>query len=137
MSKIHWTMSAVLFAAACVVTAPQARAETLGTFTLPVKAHFGGAVLPPGDYTVARVDGMSALRVTGPGGTATMLASSAGPEMDRENSKLTLVNVNGVFTLERFDSGALGMRFDFAVPRVQNVERASSGQPSSLEVALK
>ncbi len=140
MSKLNWTLSAALLAAACVMTAPPARAQsTLGTFNLPVQARFGGTVLQPGEYSVSRVNGMNAIQIKGDGGVATMLASSAGPQANNEHSKLTLTSVDGVFSLKRFESGSLGMTFDFRVPKTDSREadRASIGQPGTLDIALK
>jgi hypothetical protein len=142
MSKMNWTLSAILGLASLVAVAPQASAQptNLGTFKLPVAAQFGDRVLQPGEYTVTRVEGMSAIRVRGEGGTATVMANSVDSEPTFDRSKMTLASINGTFALTRFDSGALGRRYDF-VPNKKalsrNSERASIGHQSDLEIGLK
>jgi len=140
MKKVNWTL-AMLFAATSLMTAPLALAQqtTLGTFNLPMEARFGGKILQPGEYTVARIDRMDALRIKGDGGTAIILASSIAPQPDSEHSRLTLASVNGGFALKGFESGVLGLKFNFATPKPVNKEwdRASVAQPSSVDIALK
>lgn len=140
MLKTNWTLSAMLLAASCVAIAPQARAQEpfLASFTLPMEAHFGNKVLEPGDYKIYRIAGMSAIRITGDGGTATVMASSVDSHVDLEKSRLTLINVGGAYSLKRFDSGTAGSRFDFVPAKElrRNAERASVTPSNTVDVAM-
>jgi hypothetical protein len=141
MLKINWTLSAALLAVSCAVTAPQARAQQAyhGAFTLPVAAHFGSVVLQPGEYSISTLERTRAIRVTGDGGTATILASSIDTEAAFGKGRITLENVNGAFALKRFDSGALGRRFDFVIAKTvgKDRERGNVAQGNVLEIATK
>jgi hypothetical protein len=141
MMKMNWTLSAILAAGSYVMTAPRAQAQQPyhATFTLPVAAHFGGAILEPGEYTVAALEGTSAIRITGSSGTVTILASSIDNEAGSDRGKITLKSVNGAFALTRLDAGTAGRRFDFVLPKNlrMNPERAAIGQTSALEIGLK
>jgi hypothetical protein len=140
MLKTNWTLSAMLLAASCIAIAPQARAQEpfLASFKLPMAAHFGNTVLQPGDYKIYRIAGMSAIRVTGEGSIATIMASSVDSHVDLEKSRLTLINVDGTFSLKRFDSGSAGSRFDFVPTKdhSRNSERASVTPSKTVDIAL-
>lgn len=146
-SKINWTLSAVMTAASLLAVAPAARAQqtNLGSFTLPVEARIGGTTLPPGDYKVSRVLGLSGLRIAGEGGMATVLAAAVDMHANCDHSELTFTNVNGVYELKTFESGTLGAKFDFHVKAVssRDAERWSAahhgaaGQPASLAIPIK
>jgi hypothetical protein len=141
MSKMNWTLSTLLGVASFVVATPQASAQQLqlGTFKLPVAAHFGDVVLQPGEYTITK-DGMSAIRIRGEGGTVTMLANSIDSALDFRQSKMTLLNFNGAYALTRFESEIQGRRYDFVPDKNfvrKNSERASAGHQTDLEVGIK
>jgi hypothetical protein len=140
-SKMNWTLGAILLAASYVGSAPSARAQqpSLGTFTLPVAAHFGSVVLQPGEYTISAITGTSMIRVAGEGGIATILAASIDTQAGREHGRITLANVNGTLALQRFDSGVTGKRFDFDVAKLpgKDSERLSASQRSAFEIAVK
>ena len=57
---------------------------------------------------------MSAIRITGEGGTATMLASSYDTHSPAVKGTITLVSVGGGYALKQFDTG-VGGTFDFAL----------------------
>jgi len=139
MTKMNWTLSAALLAASCLVSTPQAKAQqpSMGKFTLPVEAQFGGKILEPGQYEIYRVVGMNAIRITGEGGTATMLASSVDIHAPSAKGKITLINVGGNYAVRQFDTG-LGGRFEF-VPwkSAKHSERAAMVQPSTLDVPTR
>ena len=141
ITKMSWTLSAILLAASYVGTAPTAQAQqaSLGTFTLPVAAHFGSVVLQPGEYRISALAGTSFIRVAGEGGIATILATSIDPQAGRDHGKLTLANVNGTFALQRFESGVTGTRFDFDIAKLRgkDSERLSASQRSAFEIAVK
>ena len=141
MLKMNWTLSAIMIAGLCVVSAPRAQAQqaTLGTFTLPVAAHFGGVVLQPGDYTVSTLPGTNVIRIRGERGIATILASSIDDQAGFKHGSITLATGSGTFVLERFESSVLGRRFDFDTTRVlgKHSERASAGQGNAFEIAVK
>jgi hypothetical protein len=138
ITKMSWTLSAILLAASYVGTA-QAQQASLGTFTLPVAAHFGSVVLQPGEYRISALTGTSFIRVAGEGGIATILATSIDPQAGRDHGKLTLANVNGTFALQRFESGVTGTRFDFDIAKLRgkDSERLSASQRSAFEIAVK
>jgi hypothetical protein len=140
MSNIKWTMSAVILAAAFAGTAPQASAQTenyRGYFKLPFEARFGNVVLQPGSYTVSTLEGAKGIRISGDNGRAAILAVGYDMKPGIEKAKMILVDCDGMYTLETFESGAMGKSLRFVVGKNPHraVERAAI--KPAVEVAMQ
>jgi hypothetical protein len=139
MLNMKWTLSAGLLAAALAVTAPQAGAQSptyRGSFTLPFEARFGNVVLEPGKYSVSTLDGAKGLRITGDTKTVSILSAGYDIKPETANGKLVLVDVNGMYALQTFESGSLGKTLHFVVGKSRgNVESATVKQ--TVEVGLQ
>jgi hypothetical protein len=72
-----------------------------GAFTLPFEAHWAGAVLPAGDYTVSMpsTDAPYLLFVRGEGKSVIIFANTASEKSLSDDSKLTVVNMAGTETI--------------------------------------
>jgi hypothetical protein len=140
MLNMNLALSAVMLAAAFAGTAPKASAQSQhyrGTFKLPVEARFGNVVLQPGNYTVSTMAGAKGLRITGDKGNVSILAAGSDIKTGTGNAKLILVDSDGVYALQSFESGALGHSLHFLVgknPR-GTVERAAA--KPAIEVGLQ
>jgi hypothetical protein len=142
MLKMKWTLSAAIVAGMIATSAPQAFAQSAGyrgSFTLPFEARFGNVVLEPGQYEVKTLEGASGLRFTGDRKTVAILAAGYDVKPDLRNAKLVLVESNGMYALESFQSGAMGKTLHFLVQknRGANAERASVVNHQTVEIALK
>jgi hypothetical protein len=138
--RMNRTFSLVLLAGALSIGASLANAQGTyrATFNLPVAAHWGLAVLQPGQYTVSLDQGYmpSIIHVQGQGRVAAVLAgpvtgmSTAGP------SRLKLVNVNGTYVVKQFDAGLVGKSFAFAVPKAlrNRDDRSAASMETTVDV---
>ena len=141
MLNMKWTMSAAMLAAAFAGTASQASAQSLhyrGTFELQMEARFGNVVLQPGSYTVSTLEGAKGIRITGDKGKASILASGYELKPGTENAKMILVDSDGMYTLQSFESGLMGKALYFYVGKGHNgtTERAGA-KPAVVEVGMQ
>ena len=117
MLKMKWEFGKLLVAVAFVGAATETQAQSRtyrGTFTLPFEARVGSAVLPPGNYTVETLNGLLAgIRILGRNGKASILASSYRQIPEAKGDKMTLVETDGVPTLQSLEMGYLGTRLTF------------------------
>jgi hypothetical protein len=140
MLNMKWTMSAAMLAAAFAGIAPQATAQSQhyrGTFELQVAARFGNVVLPPGSYTVSTLEGAKGIRITGENGKASILAAGYDVKPETENARMILVDSDGMYALQSFESGAMGKSLHFVVGKNRHgaVERAAA--KPAIEVGLQ
>jgi len=141
MFNMKWTMSAVILAAAFAGTARQASAQMTehyrGSFKLPFEARFGNVVLQPGSYTVSTLEGARGIRITGDNGHAAILAAGYDVKPGTEKARMILVDSDGMYALETFESGAMGKSLRFVVGKNAHraVERASV--KPAVEVAMQ
>jgi len=135
MLNMKWTLSAAMLAAAFAGTASAQNYR--GTFKLPFEARFGPVVLEPGSYSVSTLDGAKGIRITGDKTNATILAAGYDLKPATENAKLILVESNGTYALESFESGLMGKEIHFLVDKKQRgaVERAAIKK--TIEVGLQ
>jgi hypothetical protein len=135
MMNMKWTLSAAMLAAAFAGTASAQNYR--GTFKLPFEARFGPVVLEPGSYSVSTLDGAKGIRITGDKTNATILAAGYDLKPATEKAKLILVESNGTYALENFESGAMGKEIHFLVDRKPRgaVERAAIKK--TIEVGLQ
>jgi hypothetical protein len=139
MLNMKLTLSAVMLAAAFAGTSSLAVAQAQnyrGTFELQVEARFGKIVLPPGSYTVSTIEGAKGLRITGEKGNASLLAAGYDLRPGTEKARMILVDAGGMYTLQSFESGAMGKSLHFYVGKnPRGTERAAS-RPA-IEVGLQ
>jgi hypothetical protein len=88
-----------------------------GTFTLPFEAHWAGATLPAGEYTISipTVTTSYLLYVRGQGKSAIIMAAASNTKAVSDHSHLTVVNTGGREAITSLEAGQLGMTFDYAV----------------------
>ena len=107
------------FAAALSLGASRANAQN-ATFNLPFEAHWGKAVLEPGDYKLTTPISVSPIRILYlRGGTSTQAAIPAivNQEDASNHSYLKLVNVDGKYYVSEYVSAVTGHAFKFGVPK--------------------
>jgi len=88
-----------------------------GTFELPTAAYWGGALLPPGQYTVSMEENVSESPVVylhGQGISKTCVATAA-PGARGASDRLKIDEVNGTSVVKELDAGTLGKKFEFPV----------------------
>jgi hypothetical protein len=109
-----------------MVGAVPAHAQQLyrASFELPFESQWGDTVVEPGHYTITieQGSGSKLIRLHGSVELA-MFAGLSNPEPYADTSKLTFVNVNGLYTLKAFKAGEIGKDFVFPVHAVKG-ERA-------------
>jgi hypothetical protein len=139
MFNTKWTLSAVILAAA-FAAAPQANAQSehyRGTFKLDFEARFGNTILQPGNYSVSTLEGAKGIRIMGDKGSVALLAASYDVRPGTERAKLILVDSDGTYALQSFESGAMGKELHFLVKRPRGtVEHAAAVKPT-IEVGLQ
>jgi hypothetical protein len=141
MLNMKWTLSAAMLAAAFAGIAPQASAQASehyrGTFKLPVEARFGNTVLQPGTYTVSTLEGAKGIRITGDSGHAAILAAGYDVKPATENGRIILVDSNGMYALESFESGAMGKALHFYIPKSSRRPVESASVKPAIEVGMQ
>ena len=100
-----------------------------GTFTLPFEAHWAGAVLPAGEYTLSlpSTNAPYMLFVRGEGKSVIILANGWADRQLSDDSKLTVVNVNGTETIANLEAGQVGLTFDYPLPKFHTKRMAGAG----------
>jgi hypothetical protein len=128
MLNMKWTMSAVMLAAAFARTASAQSQNYRGTFELPVEARFGNVVLQPGSYTVSSIAGAKGIRITGDKGKAALLSNGYDLKPGTEKERIILVDADGMYALQSFESGSMGKSLHFLVRKTPRgaVERAAA-----------
>ena len=117
--NMHRLAGISAFAAVLVMGAPLANAQG-AAFHLPVEAHWGSAVLSPGDYTFSAPDSTSNLRVfylRSSTGSKVMVPQIVNQDVSSGRSCLKLVKINGAYYVREYDSAVKGIAYDFAVPK--------------------
>jgi hypothetical protein len=107
-----------------------AQAEEQATFHLPVRAHWGAAVLEPGDYRVAlpapsvgRID----FQIIGGGKSLRALPQVTDVRRgSKTRSQLVLAQIDGTYFVREFSSQSAGKAFLFAVPKSRGTQVAKS-----------
>ncbi len=99
-----------------------------GTFTLPFEAHWAGAVLPAGDYTISMPSTNSPylLYVRGEGKSVIVLANGAAEKHLSDESKLIVVDAGGTETIAGLEAGQIGLVLDYSVPKSKMKPMAGS-----------
>src|SRR6266566_8656923 len=110
-----------------------------GQFTLPFEAHWGGAVLRAGDYTISMPSATAPylLFVRGEGKSVILFASGVGEKPVSDDSTLTVVDTGGTETIAKLQAGQLGLTFDYPVHKSKMkpmVDSPSGAKPLTSEV---
>jgi hypothetical protein len=129
---MKWTLSAVMLAASLAsAQMPSYR----GKFTLPFEARFGNVVLQPGSYTVATLNGAKGIRITGDNGHVSLLAAGSDVKPTTERARMILVDKNGMYALQSFESGSMGVELQFLVTK--HPDRMAATARPNVEVGLQ
>jgi hypothetical protein len=114
-----------IFTAAFTLVATCASAATIRV-NLPVEARWGGALLPPGDYTVHCDNGRFIMGLSGAGKNVTILVGSISRNRDGATSHFRLVTVAGVPTVTEFSSAVSGETYIFPLSKSAKNEIAKA-----------
>jgi len=139
MLNMKWTLSAMMLAGAFAGTVQQANAQTVnyrGTFKLQFEARFGNVVLQPGSYTVSTLQGAQGIRITGENGSASILAAGYDLEPGTSKARMLMVESDGIYSLQSFESGAMGKAFHFIVPKNHGAVERAAVRPT-IEVGMQ
>lgn len=132
-------LSVSVFALAVGLSASQANAQVLkGTFNLPFQAHWGQAVLEPGEYVVRLSAGMSmypVFYVSGQGQTIMVTPGTYGAT-ESERSYLRIENVGQAHVIREFRSGVAGELFTFPVPKSVKNQAALARSAPDMTVSV-
>jgi hypothetical protein len=110
-----------LLATALAVTATS-QAALQAHFHLPVAAHWGPALLAPGDYNLAVLDSNSGPRnvvIRGEGRTAYAMSVIVEPLDSDTHSSLRLVKQGKDYFVREYRSGTIGKTYTFPVPKAR------------------
>jgi hypothetical protein len=135
MLNMKWALSAVMLAGAFAANAQSQNYR--GAFKLDFEARFVNVVLPPGSYTVSTLEGAKGIRITGDKAKVSILAAGYELKPETENARMILVDSNGIYALQSFESGAMGKALHFNVGKNPRgpVERAAA--KPAIEVGLQ
>jgi hypothetical protein len=107
-----------------------------GKFTLPFEAHWAGATLPAGEYTISipTVTTSYLLYVRGQGKSAIIMAAASNTKAVSDQSHLTIVSTGGHEAITSLEAGQLGMTFDYAVFKSKS---AAESNETKVEIGTK
>jgi hypothetical protein len=120
-----------------LATSGNAQTAYQGKFTLPVETHWGGATLPPGDYTFTMSTASSpyTLYVHGQAANAIIMATTADQKVASERPQLNLVDIADVQTVQTFDAPELGLTLVYATPTQKHMGRKDGSQKMASHTA--
>jgi hypothetical protein len=130
--KLSWKIRAGVFAAATFCFAISATSEPV-SFDLPVEAHWGMSILPPGHYTLEVPPTTSwpqTLSVIHQGEKQWISPLIQEAQEDSNRSYLVLVPVGGAYFVREYNSGPTGKRFTFRVPKTAPKAQTASAMTS-------
>jgi len=110
------------------LTAIQANAQQ-AMFHLPVEAHWGTAVLEPGDYRLSVPVGDSPshiIRVFSSTKGSMVVPDQTDYQKPVGHGQLELVKINDAYFVRKYQSGSTGTVFTFAVPKATREVQLSS-----------
>jgi hypothetical protein len=101
-----------------------------GNFNLPVEAHWGAAVLQPGEHTVRIPSkiGQTLVSLSSNGDTQMAMPLTAELIPQSNRNYLHLVKINGQYYVDVYQSGITGKRYIFPKPKATH---RSSGTDES------
>jgi hypothetical protein len=98
-------------------------------FHLPVTAHWGNAVLAPGDYKIKVTDDISGrhpVLIEGQGITIHELPAVVDEGGPAGHSSLELVEVRGDYFIKEYKSSLAGKTFSFLVPKERGAKHSKT-----------
>lgn len=136
--RLTRVLSLTAIAAGLGLTTVHASAQQ-ATFHLPFEAHWGRAVLEPGDYRLSLPMGESPshlihLRGAGKGSMFVPEATET-QQFGSNRSYLKLVNVKGTYFVREYKSGPAGLLFTFSVPKSSREALVASTSATTIQVA--
>ena len=116
--KLFTKVGVAALALGTLATSGNAQDSYQGKFTLPVETHWGGATLPPGDYTFTLPSNSAPYRlyIQGQGVSAIVQAITADQKVVSERPELNLVDIADVHTVQTFEAPELGVTFAYWTP---------------------
>ena len=120
------------------IGAATSQAGVQAKFHLPMTAHWGIAVLAPGDYTLSVVNvnsGLKELMVQGEGHTMYLMPMGVDHNRSEGASFIQLVERNGNFFVRDFNSSVSGQTFSFNVPKVKVQREAKTADAKTVVMA--
>jgi hypothetical protein len=116
-SKTNRVIRVAAIAAALGLTALQVSAQQ-GTFNLPVEAHWGRAVLEPGQHRVSIPTATGQKLVYLQGNKTTQMSIPLTTQPSQENrSYIHLVKINGAYYVDAYQSEFSGSKYFFSKPK--------------------
>ena len=129
-----------LLGTALAMSVPAQAQSFAGSFTLPVEAHWGAAVLPAGTYSVSTDIPVNSnlIKVIGNGTSAIIIAPPSRPRDFSSRGSLELRDVNGKYVVAKFTAGPVGREFTFPAPKETGRERHTTASNSEvISVAVR
>jgi hypothetical protein len=114
-----------IFTAAFSLAATCANAGTFRV-NVPVEARWGGATLPPGEYTIHCDPGGFVMGVSGAGKNVTILVGSTVTNPSSATSHLRITDVAGVPTVTELTSAVTGETYIFPLSKTAKKEIAQA-----------
>jgi hypothetical protein len=110
-----------------------------GKFTLPFEAHWVGATLPAGDYTISMPDAVQPflIYVRGEGKTAIIFAQGVESKEASNDSSLTVTKTGANEAITELHAGQLGMNFDFAVHKTKSKAESEGDSMARVNVPVR
>lgn len=108
------------FVAIGLVGACTSQAAVQAKFHLPITAHWGKAVLAPGDYNIRISDltsGRNQVLIEGEGNIIYEMPVAVDPLSTDSASSLQLVQTDGNYFVREYRSGFAGKTFTFGTPK--------------------
>ena len=128
------TLAAVV--AGLGVTASEASAQQ-ASFRLPFEAHWGQAVLEPGDYKLSAplgVSGTYMIHVNGAGESSVIVPAVTQVQPSEDRGYLELVKVNGTYFVKRYKAAFSGQVFQFGLPKAERAAMTTSPVARTISV---
>jgi hypothetical protein len=109
-----------------------------GKFTLPFEAHWAGATLPAGDYTISMPEAVWPywLYIRGEK-SAIIFAQGVESKEASNDSSLTVTKTGANEAITELHAGQLGMNFDFAVHKTKSKAESESDSMARVNVPVQ
>lgn len=110
-----------------------------GKFTLPFEAHWAGATLPAGDYTIALPKAVSPylLYVRGEGKSVMVLTGAVRDHAVGSDSALTITDTGAGEAITNLRAAELGLTFSYPVSKKLNAAQAERKSMAKVSVPVR
>ena len=135
--KLFTKLGAAALALGALATSGNAQNAYQGKFTLTVETHWGGATLPPGDYTFTLPSNTAPYRlyIQGQGVSAIIQAAAADQGVVSERPQLNLLDIADVQTVRTFEVPELGVTFIYSTPTQKHMGHKEARQKTVPQTA--